>query len=133
MFGDHWHAVQRDLLALGFRAKDIGTDLSLDEFASIVLAPPANSSVFLAVGGWTKEAHLIATQMEQSEGLIEVQRRVPRPGVPEEPPIQKRNPRRVDSFDAMTLEEFERLRAENYARTPPTQGRVIGPEKRGDP
>ena len=85
--------------------------------------------MFLSAGGWTKEAHLLATQMEQKTGLVDLQRRMPRPGVPEEAP--RRDPKRVDSFDALPMDEFDRLIAENYARTPPTPGRVLGPERKG--
>ncbi|MFD7247774.1 hypothetical protein ACFV6Y_38235 [Streptomyces massasporeus] len=80
--------------------------------------------------GWTREGHLLAAQMEQQAGLLDVTRRMPRAGVPEEPPKAKAvNPNRIDSWDSYSIEEFERMRAENYAkgRAP---SRVIGPERK---
>lgn len=80
-------------------------------------------------GGWTPEGHLLATQIEQQAGLNNVTRRIPRQSVSAEPkrPVVQ-NPNRIDSFDSLTLAEFERLRAANYAKGPsPT--RRIGPQR----
>lgn len=57
-------------------------------------------------------------------------RRLPRQGVPEQQPKAKPvNPKRIDSWESLPIEEFERLRAENYAKGPsPT--RRIGPERK---
>jgi len=46
VMGDHWHAVERDLLSLGYHADDIGTKLSLWELVSIVVAAPPGSAVY---------------------------------------------------------------------------------------
>lgn len=47
VIADHWHAVERDLLALGFHASDLGTaKLSIWELISIVVAAPPNSAVY---------------------------------------------------------------------------------------
>lgn len=79
----HWHAIKRDLLALQRSADEIdaGT-LPFTDLVSIVVAAPTVSAVFLAMDGWSKEAQLLANMQEQSAGLIDLQRRHPRPGVP---------------------------------------------------
>lgn len=69
--------------------------------------------------------------MEQRAGLIDVTRRLPRDGVPAEPakPQKKKNPNRIDSWDSLSIEEFEKLRAENYAKGR-AASRRIGPERK---
>ena len=48
---EHWHAVQRDLLALGFHSTrtDVGVGLSVWELISIVGASPPGSAVHNAL------------------------------------------------------------------------------------
>lgn len=94
---DHWHAVQRDLLAMGYHADDIGTKLSLWELVSIVVASPPNTAVHHATGGWSREAQLLANFSEQKAGLIGLNARYARPG--------------VDSREVKPLTEFDTLPA----------------------
>lgn len=97
----------------------------------MVLAAHPGTAVYHArYGGWTREAHLLASQMEQRAGLVDLSRRMPREGVAAEPPkAQPRNPNRIDSWDSYSIEEFERMRAANYALGP-APSKVIGPERR---
>lgn len=92
---NHWHAVQRDLLSMGFHADDIGTKLSLWELVSIVIASPPHTAVHHATGGWSKEAQLLANYSEQKAGLIGLNARYARPG--------------VDSREVKPLTEFDTL------------------------
>lgn len=83
----HWHAIKRDLLAMQRSADEIdaGTLPFLD-LVSIVVASPPGTAVFFAMDGWSKEAQLLANRQEQAAGLIDLQRRHERPGVPLGPP-----------------------------------------------
>lgn len=79
---EHRRAVERELLCLHWRFSDVGKSLSLNEFASIVLAAPPDSAVGFAVTeGWTLANHLIASLCELQAGLIGLKSRLPRPGV----------------------------------------------------
>jgi hypothetical protein len=81
--GFHWHAVQRDLLVLGFRAADMFTPrLTAGEVISIVVAAPPLSSVRDAFNeGFSTTDHLLATLSEQQAGIVRLQGRHARPGV----------------------------------------------------
>jgi hypothetical protein len=114
--GHHWHAVQRDFLALGFRAADAFTPrLPASEVISIVYAAPPNSSVHHALsGGWTITDHLLATMSEQQAGLAILPERIARPGVTDTrptklPDIRDPNTKKL-AFDSMTIPEFEARR-----------------------
>ena len=118
MLRRHWHAVQRDLLALGYRKRDIFTTLNLNEMMSIVLAAPPGTATYYAVnGGWTTTDHLLATMGEQQAGLVQLHERLPRPGVtdvrPSKPPSVHDHSSRVKriAFDTMTIDELEARRA----------------------
>lgn len=87
VISEHWHAVERDLISLGYHADDIGTKLSVWELVSIVIASPPGSAVFHAGGGWSKEAEMLANLGEQQAGVIQLNSRYPRPGIPEDTPI----------------------------------------------
>ena len=98
----YWHAVERDLLALGFRADDIGTRLQIGELVSIVIAAPPGSAVRDAMEqGWTREAHLLANLAERDAGLINLPGRYPRPGVAETP-----IPAKQGTLESLTVVEF---------------------------
>jgi hypothetical protein len=79
----NWHAVERDLIALGHRANDIGTPkLTLWELISIVVAAPIGSSVREVLdGGWSRTDSLLANLGEQQSGHLQLTGRYPRPGV----------------------------------------------------
>lgn len=130
--GEHRHAVERDLIQLGKDEEFDAGLLPLRKLVAIVLAAqPGTSTYHARHDGWTPEGHLLASQLEHQAGLVDVTRRVPRQGVKAEAPRERArpaNPNRLDSWDTHTLEEFERLRAENYAKgQAPT--RRIGPER----
>lgn len=81
--GFHWHAVQRDLLVLGFRAADMFTPkLTASEVISIIVAAPAASALRWSIDeGFTLTDHLLATLSEQQEGLVRLPGRHRRPGI----------------------------------------------------
>ena len=113
----HWHAVQRDVLQLGYRKADMFTRLTVNEMISIVLAAPPGTAVHHAVnGGWTMTDHLLATGFEQQAGLTQLPRRIERPGVTDTRPSRPANvhdhtqPVQRIRFDVMTIDELEKRR-----------------------
>jgi hypothetical protein len=114
-----WHAVERDLLSLGFRESDIGTKLSVWELISIVIASPPSSALYHAeYGGWSQTDHLLANLGEQQAGLLQLSSRHPRPGVEYfEPPEMSTNERPYNDvrMDVMTVDELKQKRAEHLA------------------
>lgn len=78
----HWHWVERDLISLGYRADDIGTNLTLWELVSIVVAAPIGTAVREKLdGGWTQSDRLLANLGEQQAGVLQLTGRYPRPGI----------------------------------------------------
>jgi hypothetical protein len=68
---DHWHAVERDLLDLGYHADDIGTKLTTCELISVVLAAPPGTAVHHHdPTRWSRTDELIANLGEQQAGLL---------------------------------------------------------------
>lgn len=108
--------------------------LPVAKLGSIVLAAPPGTAVYHAThGGWTRESHLLAAQMEQTAGLVTMQSRITRDGVDPNTPVPQPErpatpPPGLLMCDEMPLEEFERLRAANYALGE-SPGRVIGMKK----
>jgi hypothetical protein len=83
---DYWHAVERDLLALGYHADDIGTKISTAELISIVLAaPPGTSCHHFDPNAWSRTDELIANLGEQQAGLVNLNARYARPQVDSTP------------------------------------------------
>lgn len=79
---DYWHAVERDLLDLGFTADDIGTNLSTCQLISIVLAAPPGTAVHtFNPHAWSRTDELIANLAEQQAGLVSLNARYARPQV----------------------------------------------------
>lgn len=121
--------MERDLIELG---KDEDFDagrLPLGKLVSIVLGSQPGTAVYHSVHkGWTPQLHMMANQLEQHAGVLDVQRRIPRPGVPEEVPQAKPDGKNKIQFDSMTIEEWEKARAENYARGK-SPSRVIKPRR----
>ena len=105
-----WHAVERDLLALGYHADDIGTSkLTLWELISIVCAAPPGSAVHHATGSWSKESEMLANLSEQQAGLLSVNGRYERPGVQYQPVTRtsiNEKPAFGITMQAMTPEEL---------------------------
>lgn len=81
VISEHWHAVERDLLTLGFHADDIGTKLTCWELISIVVAAPPHSAVFHADKRWSQTDELMANLGEQQAGVLNLSGRYTRPGV----------------------------------------------------
>jgi hypothetical protein len=71
IMGQHWNAVERDLLSFGYRLEDIGTPkLTLWELISIVVESPPGSAVYHAEtreGTFTPEAQLLANMGRQQQ------------------------------------------------------------------
>jgi hypothetical protein len=110
----HGHAVQRDLLTLGYRKTDMFTALTVDEMVAVVVAAPPGTAVHHAVnGGYTLTDHLLATMSEQQAGLVDLRARHARPGVtdvrPTRPPDMSdySQPTKTLRFDVMPIDEFE--------------------------
>jgi len=130
VMGTNWHAVERDLLALGFHADDIGTPkLSVWELISIVVAAPPGSAVHFKTGSWSKEAEMLANLGEQQAGLLSLEGRYPRPGVQ-----YQHTPRySVDekpafgvSMQSFTVDEFTSKKRAWYANK---QSKEVAPEE----
>jgi hypothetical protein len=88
IFGENWHAVERDLLTLGYRREDIGTTkLTLWELISIVAASPPGTAVYHAEtrkGVLTPEAQLMASSMgvQLPSNVVDSQQRSRSAGTP---------------------------------------------------
>lgn len=119
----HWHAVERDLLSMGYRADDIGTPkLTLWELISIVVAAPVGTAVRYAEdGGWSRTDGLIANLAEQQAGVLQLTGRYPRPGVG----VDQARTRSASSeftpaygapFQPMDKEDFIAKRAAHFAK-----------------
>lgn len=127
---------------------DIFTDvLPLAKLLAIIVPSPPGTAVRWSLDkGWTLTDHLLANLGEQGAGLIELQGRHPRPGVSDVGEVmgqmatgQMAHPglgganravdidamrksgrvvEKVTGFDSMPLEQWERIKAENWAREP---------------
>ena len=113
--GECWHALVRDVIAMGFRRQDMFTTLDLSDMIAIVVgAPPTSSIRYFLDQGWSREAHLLANMQEQNAGMGQLQEPYPRPGIEQrEPdPMQKAG---FFPMEAMTWEEADRRDAARYA------------------
>lgn len=112
--GDHWHALVRDVLALGYRTADMFTTLSVADMVAIVVgAPPTSSVRYFIEGGWSREAHLLANMQEGNAGVARLDEPYQRPG------IQERADERLFRGDEMTWEEMDALDAVRYSQERP--------------
>ena len=112
--GNHWHAVVRDVLSMGFRAGDIFTDrLTLEEMVAIVVAAPPSSSLrYFIDAGWTREAHLLANLTEQGAGIANIESPYERPGLDDrkfDPSQLAPDGGRLFKADVMTWDEMDEL------------------------
>jgi hypothetical protein len=106
-----WHAVERDLLSMGYHADEIGTRLTLWELISIVVASHPNTAVHYWMGGWSREADMLAGLSEQHAGLLGLSGRYPRPGVDSTPvkPLTEFDmaaPYKGIMLEAVSVDEF---------------------------
>ena len=109
--GRYWPALVRDVLGLGFRAKDIFAELTLEEVVAIVIAAPPSSSVRNALdAGWSREAHLLANLTEQGAGLAGLEEPYDRPGLDDRLPEPPKNS--IVKSQVMSWEEMDRREAE---------------------
>lgn len=84
---NQWHALERDLLDLGYHADDIGTKLTICELISVVLAAPPGTAVHASdPSRWTRTDELIANLGEQQAGLLNLSARYQRGQVDTTPP-----------------------------------------------
>jgi hypothetical protein len=108
---EYGHAVNRDLMDLGYRTDE--SLISLGDFVSAVLASPQGSAVrFAAEKGWSQTDLLLAQHNEQTFGV-----RYERPGV-EDAPDARSVPvvGGVPQMTPQTIEEFTKRRQRDIAR-----------------
>lgn len=112
---DHWHAVERDLLDLGYTAEDIGTKLSVCQLISIVLVGPTSLAEHrYDPTRWSRTEELIANLGEQQAGLLSLDARYPRGQVDSRPvskgfsgaPGETFRPMYGITMDALPVDEF---------------------------
>jgi hypothetical protein len=106
-----WHALVRDVLAMGYRIEDMFTTLKLREMVSIVVAAPPGSSVrWYLDKGWTREAQLLADMNEQRAGVMKLEEPYDRVGLERrqeaEPPASSGG--KFFQMEAIPWEEAER-------------------------
>ena len=111
--GRYGHALQRDLLTLGFRAKDMFTDrLTISELISIVVASPPGSALRHAFDdGWTRTDHVLANMAEAQAGVAHLTGPYDRPGLGDRLPGEQ-----IFPADVMTWEQMDRLDEERQQR-----------------
>lgn len=109
---DYWHAVERDLIDLGFTADDIGVKLDDCQLISIVLAaPPGTACHHFNPNAWSRTDELLATLGEQQAGVVTLSGRYERPQVdstPRKPAsvLDGMTPYRGVVLDALPNDEF---------------------------
>ena len=110
----YWHALVRDILALGYRASDMFTTLTFSEMVSIVLGSHPQTSVrYFIDQGWTREAHLLANMQEQAAGVARVHEPYNRPGVDQR--VDDPMAGRFFKSDAMTWTEMDEMDRKRYS------------------
>jgi hypothetical protein len=111
VIGEYWLALVRDVLALGYRAEDILTELTVADMCAIACAAPPGSAVRSALdGGWSREAQLLANMSEQNAGIAQMTTPYQRPGI-EARSGWGGDDDKIFHGDAMTWEEFDELEA----------------------
>jgi hypothetical protein len=112
----YWHALVRDIIALGYRVSDMFTTLTFGEMVSIVVgAHPQTSVRFFLDGGWSREAHLLANMQERDAGIAKITQPYPRPGVDQRTHAPK--PGGFFQADVMTWDEFDEKQLKRYAQS----------------
>lgn len=111
VIGKHWHALARDVLALGYRPSDILTELTLADMVSIVVGAGPNTSVrYFLDEGWSREAHLLANMQEGQAGLANLDQPYQRPGNEQ----RQSAPTGFFQADEMTWEEMDERNKKRY-------------------
>jgi len=124
----HWHALVRDVLALGLRASDMFTErLTFAEMVSIVVgAPPTSSVRWFLDKGWSREAQLLANMQEQQAGVANMTQPYQRPGIEQrtEDPNANDGFFRGEALEWTEFDERERQRESNAHVAAPGTTRV---------
>jgi len=125
----YWHALVRDVMALGFRASDMFTTLSFHEMLCIVLGSHPQTSVrFFMDAGWSREAHLLANLQESQAGVARIHEPYDRPGMDQR--IQDPMAGRFFQSDPMTWTEMDEMDRKRYsAENVPTGKNHVRPLK----
>jgi hypothetical protein len=112
VIGTYWLPLVRDVLAMGYRADDILTTLSVAEMVAIVAAaPPSSSLQHYMNGGWSQTDQLLANMQEQNAGLAHMEQPYVRPGL-ESRPV---DPNKMFNADSYTWDEFTELEEKRAA------------------
>jgi hypothetical protein len=125
--GTHWHALVRDVIALGKDPDDmfITRDLSFAKMVSIVVASPPDSSLRWYIdGGWNRTDHLLANLQEQRAGIATLNQPYYRPGGPD--PSETAVASSFFPAEAMSWEEMDRRDAERYKAAEERQYQPVG-------
>lgn len=126
VIGDHWHALVRDVLALGYRTDDMFTTLSVAEMVAIVAAAPPHSSLrWFMDGQWSRTDQLLANMQEQNAGLATLPQPYERPGLEERPTAQGSN--KLFNADAKDWDEFTELESKRAAYAADMAARGVKP------
>ena len=126
---NHWPALLRDVLALGYRASDMFTTLTLADMIAIVVAAPAGSAVRHYIdGGWSRTDHLLANMAEQQAGVATLAQPFQRPGVED----RTQAPKQAGILDADVMEwdafsEREITRYSGKQKAAKSTARIIKP------
>jgi hypothetical protein len=106
--GECWHALARDVLALGYRREDMFTTLDLADMVSIVVgAPPGSAVRHWLDQGWSRTDHLLANLQEQQAGYATLPQAYERPGLEARPEDPLSNARFFPA-EVITWEEADR-------------------------
>lgn len=128
--GACWHALRRDVIALGYGVDDMFTTLDFADMVSIVVAAPPGSSVrHYLDGGWTRTDHMLANMQEQGAGHAKLDAPYQRPGLEqrtEAAPVM--NDGKFFHGEALDWQEAERrdaIRQSGDFEHGPSRGRAI--------
>jgi hypothetical protein len=128
VIGLHWHALVRDILALGYRRTDILTTLDLADMVAIVVGAGPNTSVrYFQDGGWNRTDHLLANALETEAGLSKITQPLDRPGAL---PRQVSSEPSIFEADAMAWEEYDELTRKRDERAAQMAAQGIKPTTR---
>ena len=127
VIGLHWHALVRDVLALGYRRTDILTTLDLADMVAIVVGAGPNTSVrYFQDGGWNRTDHLLANALETEAGLSKITQPIERPSGLQ----RQRGEPNIFEADAMAWEEYDELTRKRDQRAAEMAAQGITPTTR---
>lgn len=134
VIGACWHALRRDVIALGYRAGDMFTTLDIADMVSIVVAAPPGSSVrHYLDGGWTRTDHLLANMQEQGAGVAKLESPYQRPGLEQRtdaaPVMSDGKFFHGEALDWHEAERRDAIRASGEFKHGPSRSRSISASK----